>query len=119
MIDPATGWFEIVKATNKSATFIQKLFHITWLARYPQQPQFIVFDNANVGIFNCEFKQMCLKSNQIQVTTHKQMQSLSDVSVVKDMLRSFDLEINHENLEEQQDNPFDYFLQSTAWLPGY
>jgi hypothetical protein len=32
------------------------------------------------------------------------------------MLRSFDLENNHENLQEQQDNPFDYFLQSTAWL---
>jgi hypothetical protein len=31
------------------------------------------------------------------------------------MLRSFDLENknNHKNLEE--DNPFDYFLQSTAW----
>jgi hypothetical protein len=29
------------------------------------------------------------------------------------MLRSFDLENNHENLEE--DNPFDYFLPSTAW----
>jgi hypothetical protein len=27
MIDPATGWFEIVKATNKSATSIQD-FHI-------------------------------------------------------------------------------------------
>jgi hypothetical protein len=24
------------------------------------------------------------------------------------MLRSFDLEDNHENLEEQEDNPFDY-----------
>jgi hypothetical protein len=36
MIDPAiiTGWFEIVKATNKSATSIQDLFHNTWLARY-------------------------------------------------------------------------------------
>ena len=31
--------------------------------------------------------------------------------VVNDLLRSFDLE--NENLEE--DNPFDYFLQSTAW----
>jgi hypothetical protein len=33
------------------------------------------------------------------------------------MLRSFDLENNHENLETQgqEDNPFDYFLQSTAW----
>jgi hypothetical protein len=35
MIDPATGWFEIVKATNKSATSIQDLFHNTWLAHYP------------------------------------------------------------------------------------
>jgi hypothetical protein len=48
MIDPAsnTGWFGIVKATNKSATSLQDLFHNTWLARYPQ-PQFIVFDNGN------------------------------------------------------------------------
>jgi hypothetical protein len=33
MIDPATGWFEIIKVTNKSATSIQYLFHNTWLAR--------------------------------------------------------------------------------------
>jgi hypothetical protein len=48
------------------------------------------------------------------------MQSLSEYtkkSVVNDMLRSFDLENNHENLEE--DNPFDYFLQSTTWLSSY
>jgi hypothetical protein len=35
------------------------------------------------------------------------------------MVRSFDLENNHENIEEQEDNPFDYFFQSTAWLPSY
>jgi hypothetical protein len=60
MIDPTinTGRSEIVKATNKSATSIQDLFHTTWLARYPQ-PQFIVFDNAVVGEFKREFKQMC------------------------------------------------------------
>jgi hypothetical protein len=31
MIDPATGWFEIVQATNKSVPSIQDLFHNTWL----------------------------------------------------------------------------------------
>jgi hypothetical protein len=38
MIDPVinTSWFEIFEATNKSATFIQDLFHNTWLTRYPQ-----------------------------------------------------------------------------------
>jgi hypothetical protein len=40
-----------------------------------------------------------------------------------DMHRSFDLENNNENLEEQkeedeEDNTFDYFLQSVAWIPG-
>jgi hypothetical protein len=50
------------------------------------------------------------------------MQSLSEYTklvIVNYMLRSFDLENNHENIEEQKDNPFDYFLQSTAWLSGY
>ena len=59
---------------------------------------------------------MALKPNQLQVTTHMQMQSLNKYTkfhAANDMLRSFDLENNHENLEE--DNPFDYFLQSTAW----
>jgi hypothetical protein len=55
MIDPATnnGWFEIVEATNKSATSILDLFHNTLLAHYPQ-PQFIVFDNG--GECKREFK---------------------------------------------------------------
>jgi hypothetical protein len=36
------------------------------------------------------------------------------------MLRSFDLENenNHVKLEEQEDNSFDYFLQSTVWSIG-
>jgi hypothetical protein len=58
MIDPAIGWSEKVEATNKSATSIQDLFHNTWLARYPR-PEFIVFDNGNMGEFKREFKQMC------------------------------------------------------------
>jgi hypothetical protein len=49
------------------------------------------------------------------------MQSLSEFTtpvVVNDMLRSFNLKNknNHENQEEQEDNPYDYFLQSTAFL---
>jgi hypothetical protein len=69
MIDPATGWFEIVEATNKSATSIQDLFHNTWLARY-LRPQFIVFDNG--GEFKSEFKGICMQDNygiNIKTTT--------------------------------------------------
>jgi hypothetical protein len=75
MIDPATGWFEIVEANSKSAASIQDLFHNNWLAQYPP-PQFIVFDNG--GEFKREFKQiMALLPNQLLVTTLKQIQSLS------------------------------------------
>jgi hypothetical protein len=56
LIDTATQWFEIVKATNMSATFIHDLFHNTWLACHPY-PQFIDFDN--MGEFKRESRQMC------------------------------------------------------------
>jgi hypothetical protein len=63
---------------------------------------------------------MALKPNQLQVTTyHLQVNAIIERvhKVVNDMLRSFDLENNLENIEE--DNPFDCFLQSTAWLICY
>jgi transposase InsO family protein len=83
------------------------------LARYPL-PQFIVFDNG--GKFKREFKQMCNNYGIIaKPTTSHNPQANSIIerihNVVNDMLRSFDLE--KENLEE--DNPLEYFLQSTAW----
>jgi hypothetical protein len=64
---------------------------------------------------------MALKPDQLQVTTYyPQANAIIERvhKVVNDMLRSFDLEneSNHENLEEQIDYPFDYFLQSTAWF---
>jgi hypothetical protein len=105
MIDPATGWFEIVKATNKSAASIQDLFHNTWLARYPR-PQFIVFDNVTMGEFKREFKPMCMQDNygiKGKPTTSHNPQANAIIErvhkVVNDMLRSFNLENNHENLE--------------------
>jgi hypothetical protein len=75
MIDPAinTGWFEIVEATNKSATSIKDLFHNTWLARYPR-PQLGGLENSNVSSNKCVCKTiMALKPNQLEFTTfHEQ-----------------------------------------------
>jgi hypothetical protein len=68
---------------------------------------------------------MALKQNQLHITTyHPKANAIfrmyTKLCTVNDMFRSFDLENNHENLEEEQeDNPFDYFLQSTAWSPSY
>jgi hypothetical protein len=110
MIDPVTGWFDIITGTKHLAASIQDLFHNTWLVCY-LCPQFIVVDNGGY-----EFKQMynnyCIIAKP---TTSHNPQANSVIErihkVVNDMLRSFDLE--EEMLEE--DNPFDYFLQSTAW----
>jgi hypothetical protein len=66
---------------------------------------------------------MALKPKQLQITTYHPQQTNAIIDqvhkVVNNMLRSFDLENNHENLEEQEDNLFDFFLQLTAWLPSY
>jgi hypothetical protein len=66
MIDPANGWFGIVKATNKSATstLIQDLFHNTWLEHYPRA-EFIIFDNRSMSKFKREFKQMCIQDKYV------------------------------------------------------
>jgi hypothetical protein len=71
--------------------------------------------NSNVSSNKC-VTIMVLKPNQLQVTTyHAQANAIIERvhKVVNDMLRSFDLDMenNHENLEEKEDNPFDYFLQ--------
>jgi uncharacterized protein YaiI (UPF0178 family) len=58
----------------------------------------------------CGVTIMALKPNQLQVTTNiPQANAIVEQvhKVVNDMLRSFDLENNHENLEEQEDNPYD------------
>jgi hypothetical protein len=60
---------------------------------------------------------MALIPNQLQVTTHRQMQSLSEYTKkwsVNDMLSQREKPY-HETIEEQEDNPFDLFLQSTSW----
>jgi hypothetical protein len=96
MIDPATGWFEIVKTTNKSATSIQDLFHNICLARY-SRPQLIVFDNGNNCKFKSEFKQMCDNNGskaKPTITHNPQANAFIEQvdKVVRNMLRSFDLE---------------------------
>ena len=35
MIDPATGWFEIVDMPNKRADYIANVLEYTWLTRNP------------------------------------------------------------------------------------
>jgi hypothetical protein len=74
MIDPATGWFEIFKETNKSAASIQDFF-ITpgWHVTSDLNLLFLtigLLPNSNVSSKQCEHKTiMTLKPYQLQVTS--------------------------------------------------
>lgn len=46
MIDPATGWFEIVQVPNKRADEIANLFEMNWIMKYPW-PQEVVMDRGS------------------------------------------------------------------------
>jgi hypothetical protein len=88
MIDPATGWFEIVKTTNKSATSIQDFFKTPdWHGICDLNLLSLtmgISGYSKVSSNKCIIKTiMALKPNQIQVTTQQQMQSLSEKEYTK------------------------------------
>ena len=45
MIDPVTGWFEVVRYDDKRAITIANLVETTWLSRYPR-PIEIMYDQG-------------------------------------------------------------------------
>ena len=45
MIDPATGWVEVVKVPNKCSFTVATLFKQTWLCRYPW-PEDVILDHG-------------------------------------------------------------------------
>jgi hypothetical protein len=56
LIDPVTGWFEVIATPDKNAHTVMEAFNNMWLTRYPQ-PQYIGNDNGSE--FKAQFKQMC------------------------------------------------------------
>lgn len=46
MINPATGWFEIIEIPRKSSDEIANIFQMTWLNRYPWPSQ-VVMDRGH------------------------------------------------------------------------
>ena len=51
MIDPATGWFEILKYKDKRTATIENLVDQTWLCRYPS-PTIFTYDYGNEFLGN-------------------------------------------------------------------
>ena len=63
MIDPATGWIEIVPVDNKEPSTIAHIVETNWLCKYPW-PQEIVYDRGTE--FLKEFGEMIVKDYGIK-----------------------------------------------------
>ena len=51
MIDPATGWFEIIKIKDKRSDTIADIVERTWFSRYPW-PGKVIYDHGNEFMSN-------------------------------------------------------------------
>ena len=67
MIDPATGWFEIVEISDKTAIEVAERFEQTWLNRYPW-PDIVVMDRGKE--FMGEVKTMLVEQLRHCSQTH-------------------------------------------------
>ena len=96
MIDPATGWFEIVQIPNKEAITIANLVEQVWLSRYPW-PTEITYDRGSEFIGH-DFKQNMKDEYGLTVhaCTAKNPQANSVLErihqVLANMIRTFELE---------------------------
>jgi len=129
IIDPATGWFEIIEVPNyiieelntkstqdkidKTSARISQLFNQTWIQRYPR-PNKVIFDNGSE--FKKDFVPL-LKDFAIKpkCTTIKNPQSNSPVERIHQVLRHMFLTKNLKNQVFDYIDPFGELLASVAW----
>jgi len=113
MIDPATGWFEVVDVPKIDSFNCMAAFDDTWLSRYPR-PQFLGYDNGSE--FKSVFKEMTENYGQTpKPNTPHNPQSNGVIErvhqVLNDMLRTFELENQQLNRRE----PWKRFLSAAAF----
>jgi hypothetical protein len=131
MIDPATGWFEIIELPttdvqyvkkgkeivevilDKSSACISKLFNKQWLSRYPR-PMYIVYDNGSE--FKLHFRDLCDSYNiKRKPTTVKNPQANAILErvhgVFADMMRTSGIEGSDDLSPETVDD----FIVNAAW----
>jgi hypothetical protein len=115
MIDPATGWFEIVRYEDKRAITIANIIEQTWLSRYPW-PTLITYDRGSEFIGH-EFRTMVqneygIKAKPITVRNPQANAIVERVhQVIGNMIRTFELEQNY--LDET--DPWGGILAATAF----
>jgi hypothetical protein len=131
MIDPATGWFELVelptvlkiegkngKTTeklmiDKSSAKVARLFNRHWLSRYPRA-KYITYDNGSE--FKLHFEELCDSFNiKRKPTTVKNPQANAIIErvhgVIGDMMRTRELDMS----PTVEDTMIEDFLVDASW----
>ena len=95
MIDPATGWFEIVDIPTKRADYIANILEFTWLTRYPW-PTEVRMDRGKefAKEVSAALKNECGVKLKLITTRNPQANSIIERihQVVGDMIRTRDIQ---------------------------
>ena len=114
MIDPATGWFEVVEIPKKSADVVSNAVELTWLTRYPR-PSEITMDRGTE--FMAEFTAMIKNGYGIETrptTTHNPQTNAIIEQVhqkLGNVIRSFQL----HKTELDKDDPWSGILATAMY----
>ncbi|MCP4744856.1 MAG: transposase family protein, partial [Desulfobacteraceae bacterium] len=131
MIDPATGWFEMIELPLASVTYTKKdkeiteiiidkssaevsrLFNKQWLSRYPRS-KYVIFDNGSE--FKLHFQDLCKSYGLEQKPTTVRNPQANAIlerihAVIGDMLRTSELDMAKTINDEMVDN----FIVNAAW----
>ena len=128
MIDPVTGWFEIVEvpyyniddikskgqqSIDKTSARISQLFNQTWLSRYPR-PHKVVFDNGSE--FKRDFEPLLVDFDIVpQCTTVENPQANAPVERVHQVIHNMLVTKELDKHLFDYINPWGEFLSSIAW----
>ena len=131
IIDPATGWFEMIElpvrskmvdtdgkvtrklVIDKSSAEVARLFNRQWLSRYPRA-KYITYDNGSE--FKLHFEELCDSFGlERKPTTVKNPQANAIIErvhgVLGDMMRTSNLDMS----ETVNDEMIEDFLVNAAW----
>jgi hypothetical protein len=115
MIDPATGWFEIVQSETKTADVVADKVEIAWLSRHPW-PTRITYDHGSEFI-GSEFQRLIKEECDIEAKPSSKRNPQSDAilerthQTIGDMLHTFEA----ENKPTDKSDPWSGILSAAAW----
>ncbi len=115
MIDPATGWFEIVESKTKTADVVANKVELSWLSRYPW-PTKITYDHGSEFIGN-EFQRLIKEEYDIEAKPSSKRNPQSNAilerihQTIGNMIRTFEI----EDQEIDEEDPWSGILSAVAW----